>query len=73
MTKGEVHHCLNIRQEEDVKLQKAIREVSMGECVIMGDFTHGHMHWINERNKLSNDCVTAKSVNIKKVELANIR
>ena len=28
----------NIGQEEDVKLQKAIREVSMAECVIMGDF-----------------------------------
>ena len=32
-------------QDEDVKLQKAIREVSKGECVIMGDFNHGHIQW----------------------------
>ena len=35
----------NIGQEEDAKLQKAIREVSKRECVIMGDFNHGHIQW----------------------------
>ena len=35
----------NIGQEEDVKLQNVIREVSKGECVIMGDFNHGHIQW----------------------------
>ena len=35
----------NIGQEEGVKLQKAIREVSKRECVIMGDFNHGHIQW----------------------------
>ena len=35
LTKGVVHHCLNTGQEEDVTLQKAIMEVSVGECVIM--------------------------------------
>ena len=35
----------NIGQEEDVKLQKAIREVSKGECVIMGDLNHCDIQW----------------------------
>ena len=30
---------------EDIKLQKAIREVSKEECVIIGDFNHGHIQW----------------------------
>ena len=42
LTIGVVYRSPNIVQEEDVKLQKAIREVSKGECVIMGDFNHGH-------------------------------
>ena len=40
-----VYRSPNIVQDEDVKLQKAIREVSKGECVIMGDFNHGHIQW----------------------------
>ena len=39
LTIGVVYRSPNIGQDEDVKLQKAIREVSKGECVIMGDFT----------------------------------
>ena len=27
------------------KLQNAIEEVSKGECIIMGDFNHGHIQW----------------------------
>ena len=42
---GVVYRSPNIGHEEDVTLQKAIREVSKGECVIMGDFNHGHMQW----------------------------
>ena len=38
-----VYCCPNIGQEEDVKPQIDIREVSKGECVIMGDFNHGHI------------------------------
>ena len=34
-----VYRSPNIGQEEDVKLQKATREVSKGECVIMDDLT----------------------------------
>ena len=43
LTTRVVYRSPNIGQEEDVKLQKAIREVSKGECVIMGDFNHGHI------------------------------
>ena len=45
LTIGVVYRSPNIGQEEDVKLQKATREVSKGECVIMGDFNHGHIQW----------------------------
>ena len=45
LTIGVVYHSPNIGQEEDVKLQKVIREVSKGECVIIGDFNHGHIQW----------------------------
>ena len=26
-------------------MQNAIKEVSKGECIIMGDFSHGHIRW----------------------------
>ena len=26
-------------------MQNAIKEVSKGECIIMGDFNHGHIQW----------------------------
>ena len=45
LTIGVVYRRPNIGQEEDVKLQKAIREVGKGECVIMGDFNHGYIQW----------------------------
>ena len=40
-----VYRSPNIGQEEDVKLRKAIKELNKGECVIMGDFNHGHIEW----------------------------
>ena len=43
LTIGVVYRSPNIGQEEDVKLQKAIREVSKGECAIMGDCNHDHI------------------------------
>ena len=43
LTIGVVYRSPNIGQEEDEKLQKAIREMSKGECVIMGEFNHGHI------------------------------
>ena len=42
LTIGVVYRSPNIGQEEDVKFKK---EVSKGECVIMGDFSHGHIQW----------------------------
>ena len=45
LTIGVVYRSPNIGQEEDVKLQKTIREVSKGGCVIMGDFNHSHIQW----------------------------
>ena len=45
LTIGVVYRSPNIGQEGDVKIEKAIREVSKGECVIMGDFNHGHIQW----------------------------
>ena len=45
LTIGVVYRSPNIGQEEDVKLQKAIREVSKGKCVMMGDFNHSHTQW----------------------------
>ena len=26
-------------------MQNVIKEVSRGECIIMGDFNHGHIQW----------------------------
>ena len=43
-TIGLVYRSPNIGQDKDVKLQKAIREVSKGECVIMGDFNQIHFN-----------------------------
>ena len=40
-----VYRSPNKGQEEDVKLQKAVRDLSKGECVIMGIFNHGHIQW----------------------------
>ena len=31
--------------EDNTKIQNAIKEVSKGECIIMGDFNHGHIQW----------------------------
>ncbi|MBA1446783.1 MAG: hypothetical protein FE835_18145 [Gammaproteobacteria bacterium] len=45
LTIGLVYRSPNIGHEEDVKLQNAIKETSKGECVIMGDFNHGHIQW----------------------------
>ena len=45
LTIGVVYHSPNVGQEEDAKVQKAIREVSTRDCVIMVDFNHGHIQW----------------------------
>ena len=35
----------NINEEDNTKIQNAIKEVSKGECIIMDDFNHGHIQW----------------------------
>ena len=45
LTIGLVHRSPNINEEDNTKIQNAINEVSKGECIIMGDFNHGHIQW----------------------------
>ena len=45
LTIGLVYRSPNINEEDNTKIQNAIKEVSKGECIIMGDFNHGHMQW----------------------------
>ena len=34
-----------MNEADNTKLQNAIKEVSKGECIIIGDFNHGHIQW----------------------------
>ena len=45
LTIGLVYRSPNINEEDNTKIQNAIKEVSKGECIIMGDFNHGHKQW----------------------------
>ena len=45
LTIGLVYRSPIINEEDNRKLQNAIKEVSKGECIIMGDFNHGHIQW----------------------------
>ena len=45
LTVGLVYRSPNINEEDNTKIQNAIKEVSKGECIIMGDFNHGHIQW----------------------------
>ena len=45
LTVGLVYRSPNISIEENEKIQNAIREVSKRDCIIMGDFNHGHIQW----------------------------
>ena len=40
-----VYRSPNVNEEDNTKIQNAIKEVSKGECIIMGDFNHGHIQW----------------------------
>ena len=42
---GLVYRSPNINEEDNTKIQNAIKDVSKGECIIMGDFKHGHIQW----------------------------
>ena len=45
LTIGLVYRSPNINEEDNTKIKNAIKEVSKGECIIMGDFNHGHIQW----------------------------
>ena len=45
LTIGLVYRSPNINKEDNTKIQNAIKEVSKGECIIMGEFNHGHIQW----------------------------
>ena len=45
LTIGLVYLSPSINEEDNAKVQNAIKEVSKGECIIMGDFNHGHIQW----------------------------
>ena len=42
---GLVYRSPNINEADNIKIRNAIKEVSKGECIIMGDFNHGHIQW----------------------------
>ena len=42
---GVVYRCPNITKENIEKIQNAIREVSKGDCIVMGDCNHGNIQW----------------------------
>ena len=45
LTIGLVYRGPNINEEDNTKIKNAIKEVSKEECIIMGDFNHGHIQW----------------------------
>ena len=45
LTSGLVYLSPNINEEDNTKMQNAIKEVSKVECIIMGDFNHRHIQW----------------------------
>ena len=45
VTIGVVYRCPNITKQNNEKMHNAIREVSKGDCIIMGDFNHGNIKW----------------------------
>ena len=45
LTVGLVYRGPNISTEENEKIHNAIKEVSKRDCIIMGDFNHGHIQW----------------------------
>ena len=45
LTVALVYRSPNISMEENEKIHNAIKEVSKRDCIIMGDFNHGHIQW----------------------------
>ena len=57
LTIGLVYRSPNINEEDNTKIKNAIKEVSKGECIIMGDFNHGHGH-LELKQKTNNETFT---------------
>ena len=45
VTIGVVFRCPNITKQNNEKIHNAIREVSKGDCIIMGHFNNGNIKW----------------------------
>ena len=52
---GSVYRSPNINEEDNTQIQNAIKEVSKGECIIMGDFNHGHRQWKSLESTVGED------------------
>ena len=50
VTIGVVYRCPNISIQNNDKIHNAIREVSKGDCIIMGDFNHGNIKWDSQQS-----------------------
>ena len=55
LTIGLVYQIPNINEKDDTKIQNAIKEVNKGDCIIMGDFKHGHTQWKSLQSTGDND------------------
>ena len=42
---GFVYRSPHVNEEDNTEIQNAIKEVSKGEFIIIGDFNHGHIQW----------------------------
>ena len=42
---GVVDRCPSITKESSERIQNAMREVSKGDCIVMGAFNHGDIQW----------------------------
>ena len=45
VTMGVVYRCPSITKWSNEKMQNAIREVSKGDCIVMGNFNHGNIQF----------------------------
>ena len=45
LTIGLVYRSPYINEENNTNIQNAIKEINKWECIIMGDFSHGHIKW----------------------------
>ena len=50
ITIGVVYRCPNITIQNNEKIHNAISEVSKGDCIVMGDFSHGDIKWDSQQS-----------------------